>query len=177
MSEELTKYSFRDGDLILVHNYFDLKVTTPLALLIQLLTRSYYHHCAIYYNGFIYESTAKGVCLTHNLNEYLSGVGSTREIALCRFPSFDKSQIFELYNKKYNFVALFWQFWKQITNKYHGEMNPKRYTCSQFAAKVLGYENWAEIDPQDLWSDSCINGLVVWETAKKRRQYVNDKLN
>jgi len=177
MSQELTKYMFKDGDVILVHNYFDLKVTTPLSLLIQALTRSYYHHCAIYHNGFIYESTAKGVQKTHDLNEYLEGIGSIREVAICRLPNYNKFSIFALVGAKYNYIALFWQFIKQVFNKYYGTKKPKRYTCSQFIAKVLDYDNWAEIDPQDIWSDACINGCVIWETAKKRRQYVNNKLN
>lgn len=168
----------KDGDLILVNNYPDNFETSVLPFLIRKATRNYYHHCAIYFDGYVYQSIAKGVTKTHNISDYLDGVGKVREVAICRLPNFDKEAMLEQICRKYNFGAtLFWQPIYQITNDYYGKSNPKRRNCSQFAAKCYGYSWWPSADPQDMAREAFGNGYVIFESATKRREYVNQKVN
>ena len=118
----------QDGDVILVHNYTDS--LNPLPILIQASTRCYYHHCAIYLNGFIYESVAKGVQKTHSLEDYLKGIGTKREVAICRFPNVFLEEIT-------NQEGLVVQLINQIFGVYLGSKNPKSRNCSQYLAKCL----------------------------------------
>jgi len=166
----------KDGDLFLVNNYPDNLETSVLPFLIRKATREYYHHCAIYFEGYVYQSIAKGVTKTHTIADYLDGIGKVREVAICRYPNFDKEAMLEQVGRKYNFGAtLFWQPIYQITNDYFGKSNPKRRNCSQFAAKCFGLDWWASADPQDLAREAFQNNYVILESAPKRREYVNSK--
>jgi len=173
----ITKYDFQNGDLILVCNYPDNPESIILPLVIRKATRCYYHHCAIYFDGNVYQAIASGVKRTHTIEEYIKGIGEIREVAICRLPNFNKVAMFEQIGLKYNFGATFIaQPVYQITNKYLGSDNPKSRNCSQFAAKCVGLDWWYSADPQDLYREAITNGYIVKETAQKRREYVNNKL-
>lgn len=173
----ITENDLKDGDLILVSNYPDNPETIALPWGIRQATRCYYHHCAIYFAGHVYQSVKQGVCQTHTIDVYLQEVGQIREVAICRFPNFNLRVLQNTLWLPYNFGSLIWQLIAQMTGTYLGSKNPNSRNCSQFAAECLGYENWYEIDPQDLWRDACKNGLVVKESHPKRREYVNKRLN
>ncbi len=165
----------KNGDVILVHNYSDS--LNPLPLLIQASTRCYYHHCAIYLNGFVYESVAKGVQKTHSWEDYQKEIGTKREIAICHFPEVFLKEITENVGIKYNFGSLVIQLINQIFGVYFGSKKPKTMNCSQYVAKCLGWRNWAEIDPQDIYREAKKQNLIVWESHSKRGEYINNKLN
>lgn len=174
----ITKHDFKDGDLILVCNYPDNPESIILPFAIRKATRCYYHHCAIYFDGYVYQSIASGVKRTHTIEKYIEGIGEIREVAICRFPNFDKEVMFEQIGLNYNFGATFIaQPIYQITNIYLGSKNPKSRNCSQFAAKCLGFDWWYSADPQDLYREAITNDYIIKETATKRRIYVNNKLN
>jgi hypothetical protein len=165
----------KNGDVILVHNYSDS--LNPLPLLIQASTRCYYHHCAIFLDGYVYESVMKGVKKTHSWDEYRKGIGEIREVAICHFPDVFLNEITEQVGVKYNFGSLLIQLINQIFGVYLGSSNPKSRNCSQYVAKCLGWRNWAETDPQDIYREAKKNNLIVWESHSKRAKYINDKLN
>ncbi len=175
----ITKHDFKDGDLILVCNYPDNPESIILPFAIRKATRCYYHHCAIYFDGYVYQSIASGVKRTHPIQDYIKGIGETREIAICRLPNFDKVSLIEQIGLKYNYLSTFvFQPYYQLFNTYPKiGNNPKSRNCSQFAAKCYGFDWWVSADPQDLWRESCTNNYVIKETAQKRRSFVNDKLN
>ena len=164
-----------DGDVILVHNYSDS--LNPLPILIQASTRCYYHHCAIYLNGFIYESVAKGVQRTHSIEDYLKGVGRKREVAVCRFPEVFLEEITNQEGLKYNFGSLVVQLINQIFGVYLGSKNPKSRNCSQYLAKCLRWLDWWKADPQDIHREAKKQNVIIWESHPKRAEYINNKLN
>ena len=173
----ITKHDFKDGDVVLVHNYFELVKTVPLYLSTQRFTRCYYHHCGMYKGGYIYESVEGGVKKTHSIEEYLKGVGGHREIAICRFPEVILEEIEANVGLPYNYVAtLFFQPIYQVTDKYIGDKQPEKLNCSQYDAKCLGRKDYGTYDPQDLWREACVNNYVIKESAPKRREYINNKL-
>lgn len=169
----ITKHDFKDGDVILVHNYTDN--LNPLPILIQASTRCYYHHCAIYFGGFVYESTAKGVVCTGLFEDYFKEIGSKREVAIVHPDYFYYAELISQIGLPYGFVSLPIQLVNQITDVYLGSNNPKGRNCSQFVAKCIGYKDWAKIDPQDIFRDH--EDKIIYESAPKRRKYINDKLN
>ena len=164
-----------DGDVILVHNYSDS--LNPLPILIQASTRCYYHHCAIYLNGFIYESVAKGVQRTHSIENYLKGIGTNREVAVCRFPNVFLEEITNQEGLKYNFGSLVVQLINQIFGVYLGSKNPKSRNCSQYLAKCLRWLDWWKADPQDIHREAKKQNVIIWESHPKRAEYINNKLN
>ena len=165
----------QDGDVILVHNYTDS--LNPLPVLIQASTRCYYHHCAIYLNGFIYESVAKGVQRTHSIENYLKGIGTNREVAVCRFPNVFLEEITNQEGLKYNFGSLVIQLINQIFGVYLGSKNPKSRNCSQYLAKCLRWLDWWKADPQDIHREAKKQNVIIWESHPKRAEYINNKLN
>ena len=165
----------QDGDVILVHNYTDS--LNPLPVLIQASTRCYYHHCAIYLNGFIYESVAKGVQRTHSIENYLKGIGTNREVAVCRFPNVFLEEITNQEGLKYNFGSLVVQLINQIFGVYLGSKNPKSRNCSQYLAKCLRWLDWWKADPQDIHREAKKQNVIIWESHPKRAEYINNKLN
>lgn len=167
--------SFNDGDVILVHNYSDS--LNPLPILIQASTRCYYHHCAIYLNGFVYESVAKGVQRTHSIENYLKGIGTNREVAVCRFPNVFLEEITNQEGLKYNFGSLVIQLINQIFGVYLGSKNPKSRNCSQYLAKCLRWLDWWKADPQDIHREAKKQNVIIWESHPKRAEYINNKLN
>lgn len=171
----VTKHDFKDGDVILVHNYTDN--LNPLPVLIQASTRCYYHHCAVYLNGFVYESVAKGVQRTHSIEDYLKGIGIKREVAVCRFQEVFLEEITNQEGLRYNFGSLIVQLINQIFGVYLGPENPKSRNCSQYLAKCLGWKDWYAIDPQDIFREAKKQNVIIWESHSKRAEYINNKLN
>lgn len=167
--------ALKNGDVILVHNYIDN--LNPLPVLIQASIRCYYHHCAIYLNGFVYESVAKGVQRTHSIEDYLKGIGRKREVAVCRFPEVFLEEITNQEGLKYNFGSLAIQLINQIFGVYLGSKNPKSRNCSQYIAKCLGWKDWYAIDPQDIFREAKKQNVIIWESHSKRAEYINNKLN
>ena len=167
--------ALKDGDVILVHNYTDS--LNPLPVLIQASTRCYYHHCAIYLNGFVYESVAKGVQRTHSIENYLKGIGTNREVAVCRFPNVFLEEITNQEGLKYNFGSLVIQLINQIFGVYLGSKNPKSRNCSQYLAKCLRWLDWWKADPQDIHREAKKQNVIIWESHPKRAEYINNKLN
>lgn len=167
--------ALKNGDVILVHNYTDS--LNPLPILIQASTRCYYHHCAIYLNGFVYESVAKGVQRTHSIENYLKGIGTNREVAVCRFPNVFLEEITNQEGLKYNFGSLVIQLINQIFGVYLGSKNPKSRNCSQYLAKCLRWLDWWKADPQDIHREAKKQNVIIWESHPKRAEYINNKLN
>lgn len=173
----LDKNTFKDGDVILVHNYFDLVLNAILFIPTQGFTRCYYHHCAMYLKGYIYESIASGVTKTHKIEDYIKDVGATREIMVCRFPNAKEEEITGNVGVPYNWGAtLFFQLIYQLTNRYFGKKKPKRLNCSQYDGKCIGIENFGSIDPQDIYRMAKEQDVIVYESHPKRREYVMRKL-
>lgn len=167
--------ALKNGDVILVHNYTDN--LNPLPVLIQASTRCYYHHCAIYLNGFVYESVAKGVQRTHSIEDYLKKIGRKREVAVCRFQEVFLEEITNQEGLRYNFGSLIVQLINQIFGVYLGPENPKSRNCSQYLAKCLGWKDWYAIDPQDIFREAKKQNVIIWESHSKRAEYINNKLN
>lgn len=171
----ISKYDFQNGDIILVHNYSDN--LNPLPILIQAFTKCYYHHCAIYYGGDVYESTAGGVKKGLPINQYLEGVGSHREIAILRIPNFNPSRLLEVLGQPYNFLSLPEQVPNQLWGFWVGDDNAKSKNCSQLISYCLGLKDWAKWTPADVYKYAVENEYIVKESHPKRRNYINSKLN
>lgn len=175
MGTFIDKYDFKNGDVILVHNYSDN--LNPLPILIQAFTKCYYHHCAVYYDGFIYESTANGVEKGLPILQYLDGVGSHREIAILRIPNFNPAHLFDVLGQPYNFLSLPEQIPNQLFGIWIGSNNPKSKNCSQLIAYCLWLDDWAKWTPADVWNYAIENEYVIKESHPKRRSYINARLH
>ena len=171
----IRKYDFQDGDVILVHNYTDS--INPLPILIQAFTKCYYHHCAIYFRGFVFESTAGGVKIGLPILQYLELVGSHREIAILRIPNFNAVNLFDVLGQPYNFLSLPEQVPNQLFGIWIGSNNPKSKNCSQLIAYCLELKDWAKWTPADVYNYAVENEHVIKESHPKRRRYINDRLN
>lgn len=172
--ESIYKHDFRDGDIVLVHNYSDN--INPLPILIQAFTKCYYHHCAVYLDGFIYESTAGGVKKGLPILQYLEGVGSHREIAILRIPNFNPSKLLHVLGQPYNFLSLPEQVPNQLFGIWIGSNNPKSKNCSQLIAYCQNLKGWAKWTPADVYKYAVENEYVIKESHAKRRAYINEKL-
>jgi hypothetical protein len=174
----INNIEIKNGDYFLVHNYPFKHKFNPLAWLIQLFTRCYYHHCSIYFDGYIYEAVSSGFKQTHNINDFISDIGNLREIALCR------EDILVSYNSikknldtKYDFVGLLFQLWKQLFNTWIGGERTKKVTCSTILAKLFKKDKWWEYDPQDLFRESVSGNKIIYISNLKGQEKINTILN
>lgn len=168
---------FQNGDYLLVHKYLDGKTFTPLAWFIQFFTRCYYHHCAVYLDGYVFEAVDSGVTRTTEISAYVDGIGRTIEVALCRSKRILVGEITNNLGKKYDYVSLLFQLVQQLTTKWYGSKSCRKLNCSSYLALCLGYREPYRIDPQDLFRDASELSEVIRESRPKRREYVNNLLN
>lgn len=145
--------------ILLVHTPFNYKKPlTIVSHLIRKVARTYYNHAAflIEYNGlqFIIESDIHGVVKTP-LKEWIR----EQSVKVYEIPA---ALEFNAHNKAmsmvsklgYSFIDLLWFMPIFIlTNKYYGltkEESCNKPTCYEFIARVLNFNNWWRMTPNEL---------------------------